>query len=340
MREDAFAVGDFEGLLDRVIPEFRGVQAREIAVLRGPVAAREGCGRQVVEGRVVDVVTVRGRDGGERREALVEVIAEKPHMPQELPLLMRAVIWELERFARHQQREVFRHDFVRLGLPVGALERVPDFFPLGDNLAASLGRSVVIDDVAVGREERGEDILVLLENRLHEAVGFVDEEAGRAGRAAVGVLVNAEAALRVLENAGRHRVAEKLAEEAVDARVTDDGANDFAAHAGVNLGGEVGLVAEESQDFALVILARGEPSLLGGLQQFRIRPAVAERVGKRVSALAGREHLPAKTVCRTRAEFQAVEKLRFQQHRQQHLPQALRIAANRDGLARQLRILR
>jgi hypothetical protein len=235
---------------------------------------------------------------------------------------------------------LLRHDLIRLGPPLCVLERSPDVFPLGDNLPARFGRPVVINDVAVCGEQRGEDVLVLLENCVHEAVSFVHEEAGRAGRAAVGVLVNAEAALRVFENAGRQRVAEKLAEEAIDARMADDRADNLATQVGVNLGGEIGLVVEQTQHFAFVVLARVQSPVLGGSPQCFIRPTVAQSVGNRPGTLARRQHLPALRVRRARAKFQAVEKLRFEQHGQQHLPQTFRIAANRDGVVREPRILR
>ena len=96
---------------------------------------------------------------------------------------------------------------------------------------------------------------------------------------------------------------------------------------------------KQAQHLTFVVLARGEPSLVGGLQQLRIRTAIPNGVRNRIARLARRKQLSPGDISRPRAEFQAIQKLRFQQDRFEHLPQTFRIPGETDGGAGQRQIL-
>lgn len=257
--EHAFAVFDFGGLGAGVVPliDFDIVELGDFGATELHAGAGVG---------VVFSVGGEGDEGGGGGFAFVEAEGEAGEGGFKFANGIAAALFFDAEFidvdAAHldfgKEGFVFDEVFDFEVLPVHVFEVIMDAANALRGGGHGLVISGVVDVEFVGGEEFLDDVGVIFEDVLNEAVGFGDE-------AAFCSIVVAAEAFAVLEDGEHVLVAEELAEEAkgADGEVGDTGGELEALDPFVD---DVELIAlfEEANDFALVVGAGGEFSVVGG----------------------------------------------------------------------------
>ena len=258
VREDAFAMGDFERLLDRVIE-------RRIGVL----AAFAGRFGKVVNRRVPIGIAMRPGQGNERGGTLAKCGLEMLHAARQGVVVIGGFTLGTRNDAKSALQHFLmgEHDFFRVGFPLAVFELFPHASPFFDGGRGFRALGIMKHEILIGGQQCLKNVLVFFHAPRDNLIGFIDEETGGAERAAVRIGIDSLAAFDVLEHFRRVRITEKLAEEAHDARVRDGLRYHLAGiRSGIDAAEVVGLVIEQTIDFAEEILAGAEPALIGSFE--------------------------------------------------------------------------
>ena len=105
----------------------------------------------------------------------------------------------------------------------------------------------------------------------------------------------------------------------------------FAVERRVDLATIVLRVSQQATNFAFVVFAGGQTPGCCCLYKRRVGAAIAECIGNGITRLARRQHSSTMLIDLASTKFQAVKKLGFQQHGNQHLSERLFVRAEIHG---------